>query len=304
LEYDSETQLYHASFRYYKAGWGLWMNPDPAGMAASSTGNPQSNNRFAYVINNPGNFVDPTGLREAPASAIPADSGECTLGGIFTPCSLVGSIIAGGGAAQCPNNACEGSAWVSDSNGGHWEQVQFWEFANGGSGYYAYTGPGALYYSVQGAALAAGRYMWDPNDTHEYHTNIYRDKNEVFSYTTPEQGPDCAETLSEGLGNGCGWTPDLSVPPGTDLVGTEHTHPEVEGLSSGEFSPEDIDEYLTAKKDASGAFVPIFGFVVTPPGDRILMFDPARWRLFNQFGGGSTSPVCVLAGPLQTLSRC
>jgi len=35
------------------------MTPDPAGMAAADPSNPQSWNRYAYVMNNPLGYVDP-----------------------------------------------------------------------------------------------------------------------------------------------------------------------------------------------------------------------------------------------------
>ncbi|MGA8491425.1 MAG: RHS repeat-associated core domain-containing protein [Terriglobales bacterium] len=41
---------------------GRWIQPDPAGLAAVDPSNPQSWNRYAYVLNNPLSFVDPTGL--------------------------------------------------------------------------------------------------------------------------------------------------------------------------------------------------------------------------------------------------
>lgn len=41
---------------------GRWLNPDPAGMAAVDPSNPQSWNRYAYVLNNPLSNIDPLGL--------------------------------------------------------------------------------------------------------------------------------------------------------------------------------------------------------------------------------------------------
>jgi RHS repeat-associated protein len=41
---------------------GRWPSPDPAGLDAASPVNPQSWNRYAYVLNNPLGMVDPTGL--------------------------------------------------------------------------------------------------------------------------------------------------------------------------------------------------------------------------------------------------
>jgi RHS repeat-associated protein len=41
---------------------GRWASPDPAGLGAVASSNPQSWNRYAYVMNNPPNSVDPWGL--------------------------------------------------------------------------------------------------------------------------------------------------------------------------------------------------------------------------------------------------
>ncbi|HET6841442.1 MAG TPA: RHS repeat-associated core domain-containing protein [Candidatus Angelobacter sp.] len=62
MEYDSETQLNHTWFRYYNPRLGLWMTPDPAGSAAADIKDPQSLNRYSYVLNNPLNLIDPLGL--------------------------------------------------------------------------------------------------------------------------------------------------------------------------------------------------------------------------------------------------
>src|SRR5258708_26364177 len=62
MEYDSETKFYKTLFRYYNPRLGLWMTPDPAGLAAANPRVPQSLNRYAYVGNAPANFFDPLGL--------------------------------------------------------------------------------------------------------------------------------------------------------------------------------------------------------------------------------------------------
>ena len=59
---DSLTALDHFWFRQYRGGLSRWMSPDPAGLAAVDLSNPQSLNRYAYVMNNPTGFVDPLGL--------------------------------------------------------------------------------------------------------------------------------------------------------------------------------------------------------------------------------------------------
>jgi RHS repeat-associated protein len=43
---------------------GRWPSPDPAGLGAVDLSNPQSMNRYAYVIGNPLAFVDPLGLKD------------------------------------------------------------------------------------------------------------------------------------------------------------------------------------------------------------------------------------------------
>jgi hypothetical protein len=53
--------LYDAQFREYGIQ-GRWPSPDPAGLAAVDPANPQSWNRYAYVMNSPEDFVDPLGL--------------------------------------------------------------------------------------------------------------------------------------------------------------------------------------------------------------------------------------------------
>ncbi len=58
-ERDSESTLDYAMFRYDNSRLGRFMTPDPI---AGSISNPQSLNRYAYVLNDPVNLVDPLGL--------------------------------------------------------------------------------------------------------------------------------------------------------------------------------------------------------------------------------------------------
>lgn len=62
LQWDGETYLDHASFRDYNPTQGRWMTPDPAGIAAVDPSNPQTWNRYAYVVNNVVNLTDASGL--------------------------------------------------------------------------------------------------------------------------------------------------------------------------------------------------------------------------------------------------
>ena len=58
-ERDSESGLDYAIFRYHSTNLGRFMSPDPL---AGNIGNPQSLNRYSYVLNDPVNLVDPLGL--------------------------------------------------------------------------------------------------------------------------------------------------------------------------------------------------------------------------------------------------
>ena len=55
---DSGTA--HAQYRQYGNGQGRWFSPDPYG-GSYDFSNPQSLNRYSYVINNPLTFTDPSG---------------------------------------------------------------------------------------------------------------------------------------------------------------------------------------------------------------------------------------------------
>jgi RHS repeat-associated protein len=58
-ERDSESGLDNFGARYNSSGLGRFMSVDPV---AGSLSNPQSLNRYTYVLNNPLNFIDPTGM--------------------------------------------------------------------------------------------------------------------------------------------------------------------------------------------------------------------------------------------------
>ncbi len=61
LDYDSETETEHAQFRQLYTATGRWMSPDPY-MGSYDAANPQSMNRYAYVLDNPLAITDSLGL--------------------------------------------------------------------------------------------------------------------------------------------------------------------------------------------------------------------------------------------------
>ncbi len=60
-ERDSESNLDNFGARYDSSQYGRFMSPDPGNAGADPT-NPQSWNMYSYVLNNPLNAIDPTGL--------------------------------------------------------------------------------------------------------------------------------------------------------------------------------------------------------------------------------------------------
>jgi RHS repeat-associated protein len=61
LDHDSESNTDHAQFRQYSNMQGRWMSPGPYD-GSYDAGNPQSFNRYFYVLNSPLSVTDSSGL--------------------------------------------------------------------------------------------------------------------------------------------------------------------------------------------------------------------------------------------------
>ncbi len=93
-EYDSETGLNYAFARYYSPRLGRFMSTDPL---RGSIGSLQSHHAYAYVINNPSNLSDPSGMDGRCKTAVNCPSagggsgpiGGCSLDGVDTSCGLI-----------------------------------------------------------------------------------------------------------------------------------------------------------------------------------------------------------------------
>ena len=131
MNQDRVSGLYDFAAREYSTS-GRWPSPDPFGMAAVSTKDPQTWNRYAYVRNSPLHAVDPTGLMMTmgyegafggggaimgwlqqmmmqSVMGLMSEGGGgfgCTADGLDAPCGMVMSMLGGGGAVQCTNNDC------------------------------------------------------------------------------------------------------------------------------------------------------------------------------------------------------
>jgi RHS repeat-associated protein len=112
MELDNETLLYHTPYRYYNPRLGLWMTPDPAGMAASNLGDPQSLNRYTYVGGDPINRFDPTGLLWG-AEALCLLSGDGSNAG---KCGGIKTTDIDGSPSAVGLLACSGTAFSAGTN--------------------------------------------------------------------------------------------------------------------------------------------------------------------------------------------
>jgi RHS repeat-associated protein len=107
MKFDQESGDYYTLNRYYPANLGRWLSPDPL---AGDVTNPQSLNRYAYVLNNPTTFIDPLGLEGKSNIKLQAEptAPGCTLNGIYTSCSVVYSLLGAGAAVACTSVNCGG----------------------------------------------------------------------------------------------------------------------------------------------------------------------------------------------------
>jgi RHS repeat-associated protein len=61
-ERDAATGLDYANARTYTGNRGRFLQPDPSGLRAACLARPESLNRYTYVVNDPVNYIDITGL--------------------------------------------------------------------------------------------------------------------------------------------------------------------------------------------------------------------------------------------------
>jgi RHS repeat-associated protein len=96
---DTATGSYDFPARQY-ATQGRWPSPDPAGLAAVQPSNPQSWNRYSYVLNNPLGLLDPSGLdcvylsenNQTLAAVVPGDCLNGSDDGYFVDGKVTGIV--------------------------------------------------------------------------------------------------------------------------------------------------------------------------------------------------------------------
>jgi RHS repeat-associated protein len=74
---NTSNTLYDFTFRRFSPSQGRWISPDPLGRGAVTLANPQSWNRYAYVLNNPNSLIDPLGFDGTEACVTVAGTTSC-----------------------------------------------------------------------------------------------------------------------------------------------------------------------------------------------------------------------------------
>lgn len=227
---DISPGLYDTPKREMHPTQGRWLTPDPGGMKAFDLGNPQSLNRYAYVMGHPVSAVDPSGLcpepgcsgRSAEGDLVPStscDPGQHDCSGLldwgYVSPDLIGTgFLQNEGTVPCPNNQCK----IIGKNG----PMFFAVTENGPGNYYSYSGPGSLHGDFTADAIAAAK--WGKQDVGnqplEPVGNLYEDQNGLFTFDLTSYAPcDPNGTYCEGR------VDPYATPEGYYLVGFWHDHP-------------------------------------------------------------------------------
>jgi len=98
---SADSGLSHATYREYSSTQGRWTSPDPYDGSYDAS-NPESLNRYSYVLNNPLVYIDPDGTTCVTDICVGVDSGPYSPVGIILnsfapPISPVGNPSPGGG---------------------------------------------------------------------------------------------------------------------------------------------------------------------------------------------------------------
>ena len=96
--HDSESNTEHTWFRQMSAIEGRWLRPDPY-LGSINLTNPQSLNRYGYVINNPLSFIDPLGLNCTGSQTVVVTPRGTTFGSV-----IISDCVPPGGAGGDPGN--------------------------------------------------------------------------------------------------------------------------------------------------------------------------------------------------------
>ncbi|MGH9565364.1 MAG: RHS repeat-associated core domain-containing protein, partial [Candidatus Angelobacter sp.] len=131
-----ESDLDYATFRYYGSTLGRFSSPDLLG---GSLGNPESLNRYGYVLSDPVNTVDTFVLAPQRINCnvdmfghciVVNEQGgatSCNAGGAAIPCDMLPGLLSSGGATICPGGDC---SLIRTGPNGQWQIFVSWPGAS------------------------------------------------------------------------------------------------------------------------------------------------------------------------------
>ncbi len=93
---DAETNTTHFQYRQYNPTQGRWMSPDPYA-GSYDLSNPQSLNRYAYVLNNSYSLTDPSGLCDQYCTPSQGGTSVCINGEVLPGNDSSACYVSGGG---------------------------------------------------------------------------------------------------------------------------------------------------------------------------------------------------------------
>lgn len=126
---DTAGGLYDFPLREYSTQ-GRWPSPDPIGIAATCLKDPQSQNRYAYVRNNPITHIDPTGAVDCIPGEDPFCDNPCPWWDLWGDCGSFGAGLFIGGGGGAPVERPRPFPWLVLPAG----FFRSLEFAGGGGG--------------------------------------------------------------------------------------------------------------------------------------------------------------------------
>ncbi|MBI1738455.1 MAG: DUF4329 domain-containing protein [Acidobacteria bacterium] len=294
-ERDGESSNDYAIARSHINRFGRFSSPDPM---EGSIVNPQSLNRYAYVLNNPSNLTDPLGLDPcdnqdrfrsesayiAYCEGISHGGGGitgCTLDGVAVPCDMANRVLSQGAAVRCGNNDCG-----AQNDNGHW---CFWGASPNGTGACIPTERPGTTFADNEAALAAGA-LWaqaESIDTGYEHCGLtYGTTTAQYSFTSSVEGD--SNSCSPGIAI-------YSLPSNAWPTGGYHGH----GRNDPSYNSERFSvpgDYPGSNGDTGWASINNLPFSLATPGGRLMIYFPSpncqKFLAGSPAGTGTTIPVC------------
>jgi RHS repeat-associated protein len=238
----SAGDLYDFLYREYHKIQGRWISPDPAGLAAVNPANPQSWNRYAYVLNNPLALTDIAGL-------------DCIYAKDDGSLESIDQQIDSDGCA---------------ADGGYWVEGTIIGYGIDNNGNYVFT---SLVGPSNNLSVIMTTYLADPNGG-SFSTfdlvgtyNFLLQQQQFAGQTNPLQQSGSAQAATKAIANAMANFPTLCGGGAFGYAGREYTLAPGVTLFTGQITEWDADKgtstgglvELNAGEGAQGGMGRIYG---------------------------------------------